>query len=66
TACALTATALGGHARVGFENNLYLPGGSIATDNAALVRSVAGGAAAIGRPVARADETRAVMGAAGS
>lgn len=65
TACALTAAALGGHARVGFENNLYLPGGSVAADNAALVRAVAGGAAAIGRPVASADEARAVMGAGG-
>jgi len=28
---------LGGHVRVGFENNLFLPDGTIAADNAALV-----------------------------
>jgi 3-keto-5-aminohexanoate cleavage enzyme len=37
-ACALTAAALGGHVRVGFENNLYVSSGSQAPDNAALVR----------------------------
>lgn len=31
----------GGHARVGFENNLYLPDGRIADDNAQLVRAAA-------------------------
>jgi uncharacterized protein (DUF849 family) len=32
---------LGGHVRVGFENNLHLPGGSLAGSNADLVRVVA-------------------------
>lgn len=32
---------LGGHARVGFENNLYLPDGSTARSNAELVSTVA-------------------------
>jgi len=31
------AAELGGHARVGFENNLLLPDGSLAEDNAELV-----------------------------
>lgn len=37
--CALRAAALGGHVRLGFENNLRLPDGNIAPDNAALVRA---------------------------
>jgi 3-keto-5-aminohexanoate cleavage enzyme len=32
---------LGGHVRVGFENNLYLPDGSLARSNADLVNTVA-------------------------
>ena len=40
--CALAATRLGGHVRVGFENNLHLPGGAIAPDNAALVKAAVG------------------------
>ena len=63
TACALTAAALGGHARVGFENNLRLPDGAIAADNAALVAAVAQGAAALGRPLA--DPVRAAQLLAG-
>ncbi|GAB3629608.1 3-keto-5-aminohexanoate cleavage enzyme [Pandoraea terrae] len=43
--CALTAVLFGGHARVGFENNLYLPDGSLAADNAASLRAVAEAAA---------------------
>ncbi len=61
TACALAAAALGGHARVGFENNLHMPDGSLATDNAALVGAVAAGAATIGRPLADADQARVLM-----
>ena len=62
TACAVTAAGLGGHARVGFENNLLLPDGSRAPDNAALVAAVARGAAAIGRPLADAAEARRLSG----
>ena len=58
-ACAITAAGLGGHVRVGFENNLYLKDGSLAPDNAALVRQVAEGAKALGRPLATADDIRA-------
>ncbi len=61
TACAIAAATLGGHARVGFENNLHLPDGSLAPDNAALVAAVARGAAALGRPLADADRARALM-----
>lgn len=57
-ACVLTAAALGGHARVGFENNLYLADGTVARDNAALVSQVAAGARLLGRPLADADRAR--------
>ena len=39
--CAATAVMLGGHARIGFENNMALPDGATAPDNAALLRAVA-------------------------
>jgi uncharacterized protein (DUF849 family) len=60
-ACALTAIALGGHARVGFENNMLLPDGTVAPDNAALIANAAAGARTIGRPLADADTARALM-----
>jgi len=62
-ACAVAAAALGGHARVGFENNLHLPDGTLAADNAALVAAVAEGLRAIGARPAIAVEARAMMGA---
>ena len=61
-ACALTAAALGGHARVGFENNIYLADGSVAPDNAALVGQIADGARFLGRGLADADRARAHLG----
>ena len=63
TACAVAAAALGGHVRVGFENNLHLPDGTLATDNAALVTAVAEGLSAIGCRPASAAEARDMMGA---
>jgi uncharacterized protein (DUF849 family) len=57
-ACVLTSAALGGHARVGFENNLYLADGSLAPDNAALVRQVKIGASLLGRPLMTSDQLR--------
>ena len=58
-ACAIAAAALGGHARVGFENNLLLRDGSTAPHNAALARQVVEGARALNRPLASADQIRA-------
>lgn len=58
-ACATAAAALGGHARVGFENNLLLKDGTMAPNNAALVRQVAEAAHVLGRPLATADQIRA-------
>ncbi|SNT18222.1 Uncharacterized conserved protein, DUF849 family [Noviherbaspirillum humi] len=60
-ACAIAAAALGGHARIGFENNLLLKDGSQAPDNAALVRQVADGARVLGRPLATAAQIRAMF-----
>ncbi|HEY0837448.1 MAG TPA: 3-keto-5-aminohexanoate cleavage protein [Azospirillum sp.] len=57
-ACMAAAAALGGHARVGFENNLDLPDGARAPDNAALVVVVAGIAPVLGRAVATPDQAR--------
>jgi 3-keto-5-aminohexanoate cleavage enzyme len=53
-ACALTAAGLGGHARVGFENNLLNASGERARDNAELVGQLRDGASLLGRPLARA------------
>ena len=57
-ACITAAAALGGHARVGFENNLLQKDGSVAPDNRALVRQAADAAAALGRPLATAHQIR--------
>jgi uncharacterized protein (DUF849 family) len=60
-ACAITAACLGGHVRVGFENNLYLPDGSLAPDNAALVRGVADVAKSLGVAIATPDRAKHVF-----
>lgn len=60
-ACALAAAALGGHCRVGFENNRLLASGTAAADNAALVSQAASGAVALGRPVADAGAARTLL-----
>jgi len=60
-ACVLTATCLGGHARVGFENNLVLVDGTVAKDNTALIAQAALGAGQIHRPIADADFIRALL-----
>jgi uncharacterized protein (DUF849 family) len=60
-ACAEAAIAAGGHVRVGFENNLHLPDGSLAVGNADLVRCVAAAARAAGCGIMDAAETRALL-----
>ena len=64
-ACGLAAAALGGHVRVGFENNLYLRDGSLARDNAALVSQAAEGARVLGRPLADASAVRRLFSRGG-
>lgn len=58
-ACAVSAAALGGDVRLGFENNLWLADGRTAPDNAALVAQMAAAAPLCGRPLATAAEVRA-------
>jgi uncharacterized protein (DUF849 family) len=57
-ACTATAALLGGHVRVGFENNLLLPDGSMAASNAELVKAVTKIIGAAGRTAMTADELR--------
>ncbi len=60
---ALTAAVLGGHSRVGFENNFRLGDGSVAPGNAALVEQAHRNAAAIGRQAADGATARAMLAA---
>lgn len=60
-AAAVAAAALGGHARVGFENNLLLPDGRTAADNAAVVGQLAESVRRLGRPLATAAQLRALL-----
>jgi uncharacterized protein (DUF849 family) len=55
------ATLREGHVRLGFENNLVLPGGEIARDNAALIREYTASSAASARRPASAAEVRAAF-----
>ncbi|WP_027133824.1 BKACE family enzyme [Geminicoccus roseus] len=56
--CAATAALLGGHVRIGFENNRLAADGSPASDNAAQIRAAAAAFQALGRRPATADELR--------
>jgi uncharacterized protein (DUF849 family) len=60
--CVLAAVEVGGHARVGFENNLYLPDGEIAADTAALVTSLATALRTKGLRPASAAAARQLLG----
>jgi uncharacterized protein (DUF849 family) len=55
----LAATARNGHVRLGFENNLVLPDGGVAPDNAALIREYRSASAASTRQPASAADVRA-------
>jgi 3-keto-5-aminohexanoate cleavage enzyme len=56
--CLAAAAALGGGVRVGFENNVALPDGSVAPDNATQVARLAQALAAMGLTPASAEQTR--------
>jgi uncharacterized protein (DUF849 family) len=56
------ALLLGGHIRVGMEDNLYLARGELAPSNAALVEKAAHIIALLGEEVATAAEARAMLG----
>lgn len=59
--CVVTAALLGGHARVGFENNLRRESGDRADDNAALVTSCRRALVALGFHPASVDRTRSLF-----
>lgn len=61
-ACITAAATFGGHARVGFENNLLRKDGSVAPDNVALVRQAVDGASALGRRLATGEWVRQRFG----
>jgi 3-keto-5-aminohexanoate cleavage enzyme len=54
---AMAAIAMGGHVRVGLEDNLYMPDGSLAS-NLRLVEKVVAIAKEIGREIASSEEAR--------
>jgi uncharacterized protein (DUF849 family) len=62
-ACVTAAASMGGHVRVGFENNLQLKNGTTAPDNTALVKQAAEAAMSLGRPLATAAQIRQRFGA---
>ena len=64
TACVTAAALLGGHARVGFENNLALPSGERAASNADLVGAAAHALDAVGLQLQTADGLREEVAAA--
>jgi len=61
-ACINAAIDQGGHARIGFENNLYLPGGDVAANTAELVSELTMSIAASGRLIATSGEVRHLLG----
>ena len=63
-ACVTVAALLGGHARVGFENNLALPDGERAASNADLVGAAARALDAAGLQTETADGLRGEIAAA--
>lgn len=56
------AIILGGHVRVGFEDNIYYRKGELASSNAQLVERIARISREMDRPVATPDEARAILG----
>lgn len=59
---AVMAIILGGHVRVGFEDNVYYSKGQLATSNAQLVERIVRIAKEMGREVATPDEARKILG----
>ena len=58
------AIGLGGHVRVGFEDNIYWRKGELAQSNAQLVERMATIARLLERPIATPNEARALLGLA--
>jgi uncharacterized protein (DUF849 family) len=62
---ATIAAAMGGHVRVGLEDNLYLSKGVLAKSNAEQVRLIREIVEDLGREVATPDDARAMLGLTG-
>jgi 3-keto-5-aminohexanoate cleavage enzyme len=56
------AIIMGGHARVGMEDNIYLSDGVLAKSNAELVEKIVRIARELGREIASPEETRVILG----
>jgi len=56
---------MGGHARVGFEDNIFIQKGILAKSNAELVEKVVRIARELGREIATPDEARKILGLKG-
>lgn len=61
---AVMGILMGGHVRVGFEDNVYLSKGVLAKNNAELVEKVVRLAKEFGREIATPDEAREILGLA--
>lgn len=59
-----TIIARGGHVRVGWEDNPFLPNGVLASSNAQLVEEVVAIARTVGREIASPEEAREITGVA--
>lgn len=60
-ALAAMTIGMGGHVRVGWEDNPYLPNGELSTSNAQLVEVIVKMAETIGRPVASVQTARQIV-----
>jgi len=58
---AVHAILMGGHVRVGFEDNIYFKKGELAKSNAQLVERIAKISIELGREVARPEEARKIL-----
>jgi uncharacterized protein (DUF849 family) len=60
-----SATLLGGHCRVGMEDNLYISRGKLAAGNAELVDHAVGIIQSLGEDVATVDQACEILGLRG-
>ncbi len=60
--CAMQAIVMGGHVRVGFEDNVFYHKGVLAESNAQLIARVARLAEEFGRPLATPEQAREILG----
>jgi uncharacterized protein (DUF849 family) len=60
-ACILTGAGLGGHARIGFENNHLRVDGLPASNNAELIAQAHDGSILMGRKIATGEQARKIM-----